>query len=244
MINLLIANRNLQNLQNLQNYISQYIPDIRIGYLATNGKDTLDALNKHHYDLVLLDNNLPDLDGLDILQRLPAIKQVEYNNSFIIYSHNENVVRNLNKHDLVYYSFLSSESFSMIIHILKKYVNSTSEDTEVTCIRNKIINELQNIGFNLAHKGTHYLAESVVLMATTEKNNENLSKNIYPKVSKIFNKDLNNIKCNITSATEAACKNITSDILYSYFRLSGNIKPTTKMIMYSVLKKLKLNAIR
>ena len=76
-------------------------------------------------------------------------------------------------------------------------------------------------------------------MATTEKNNENLSKYIYPKVSEIFKKDLNNIKCNITSATEAACKNITDDILKNYFKLSAPIKPTTKMIIYTVLRRLK-----
>lgn len=243
MLNLLIANKNLQNLQNLQNYISQYIPDIRIGYLATNGKDALNALNMHHYDIILMDTNLPGLDGLDILQKLSSIKQVEYNNSFIISSHSETIVKNLNKHKLVYQAFLNTESFSTIIGILQKNLNARTQDSQTTCIRNKIINELQMIGFNLAHKGTHYLAESVVLMATTERNNENLSKNIYPKVSKIFKKDLNNIKCNITSATEAACKNITDEILYNYFKLSGHIKPTTKMIIYSILKKLKLNTL-
>lgn len=240
MFNLLIANKNLHNLQNLQNCISQYIPDIRIGYLATNGKDALSALNMHHYDIVLIDTNLPDLDGINILQNLSPIKQIEYNNSFIISTHNETIMKNLNKHELVYKAFLNTESFSTIINILQKNINSRTPDSHTTCIRNKIINELQLLGFNLAHKGTHYLAESVVLMATTERNNENLSKNIYPKVSEIFKKDLNNIKCNITSATEAACKNITDDILHNYFKLSEHIKPTTKMIIYSVLKKLKL----
>ena len=122
---------------------------------------------------------------------------------------------------------------------MKQIVDNSKEKDNIACIRNKIINELQTIGFNLSHKGTHYLAESVLLMATTEKNNENLSKYIYPKVSKIFNKDLNNIKCNITSATEAACKNITDDILLNYFKLSTHIKPTTKMIIYAILKRLK-----
>ena len=95
----------------------------------------------------------------------------------------------------------SGESLSMIIHTIQQIVDSRKEKDETTCIRNKIINELQTIGFNLSHKGTHYLAESVVLLATTEKNNENLSKHIYPIVSKIFNKDLNNIKCNICNRT-------------------------------------------
>lgn len=239
MLNILIANKNLENLQILQNYISQYIPEIRVGYLATDGKELLDALNQHHYDIILMDTNLPKMDGFDILQRLSSVKQVELKKSFIVLTKNENIIKNLNKHDLVYKAFKSGDSFAMIMQTLQQLVDNSKEKSETTCIRNRIINELQTIGFNLAHKGTHYLAESVVLMATTEKNNENLSKHIYPLVSKIFNKDLNNIKCNITSATEAACRNITDDILLNYFKLSTHVKPTTKMIIYSILKKLK-----
>ena len=239
MLNVLIANKNLENLQNLQNYISQYIQDIRIGYVATNGKDTLDALKQHHYDIILMDTNLPKIDGYDILQRLSSIKQVNMKNSFVVLTSNENMIKNLNNHELVYKVFKCNESLSMIVYNMKQIVDNSKEKDNIACIRNKIINELQTIGFNLSHKGTHYLAESVLLMATTEKNNENLSKYIYPKVSKIFNKDLNNIKCNITSATEAACKNITDDILLNYFKLSTHIKPTTKMIIYAILKRLK-----
>lgn len=239
MLNVLIANRNLENLQILQNYISQYIPEIRVGYLATDGKELLDALNQHHYDIILMDTNLPKIDGFDILQRLSSIKQVELKKSFIVLTKNETIIKNLSKHDLVYKAFKSGESFIMIMQTLQQLVDNNKKKSETTCIRNKIINELQTIGFNLSHKGTHYLAESVVLMATTEKNNENLSRHIYPLVSKIFNKDLNNIKCNITSATEAACKNITDDVLLNYFKLSEHVKPTTKMIIYSILKKIK-----
>lgn len=239
MLNVLIANKNLQNLQNLQNYISQYIPDIRIGYLAVNGKEALEALNQHHYDIVLIDTNLPFINGFELLQKLSTIKQIKYKNKFIVSTHSEAMVKNLNKHDLVYQAFLNSESFGTIIHILQKFINEHKNEENLSSIRNKILNELQKIGYNIAHKGTHYLAESVVLMATTEKNNENLSKYIYPKVSKIFDKNLNNIKCNITSATEAACKNITEDIMENYFKLSSKIKPTTKMIIYTVLRKLK-----
>jgi len=35
-----------------------------------NGKDGLDALTKNHYDLVLLDILLPDINGLEILKQI------------------------------------------------------------------------------------------------------------------------------------------------------------------------------
>lgn len=238
MLNLLIANRNLQNLLNLQNCISQYIPDMRVGYLATNGKEVIEELNNHRYDIVLMDTNLPDLDGFDVLNKLPSINQIEYKKTFIVSTNSTTMIKNLNQHDLVFKAFNSKEEFGLIIHTLKQFMKAHEGEPEVTCIRNKIINELQAIHFNVSHKGTHYLAESIMLMATTEKNNENLSKYIYPKVSAIFGKKLNNIKCNITSATEAACRNLTDDTIKNYFKLSERIKPTTKMIIYSILRKI------
>jgi len=78
MLNLLIANKNLQKLQDLQNYISQYLPEIRVGHIATNGKEVLNALNKNHFDIVLMDNNLPGYDGFDILQKFISSNIHEY----------------------------------------------------------------------------------------------------------------------------------------------------------------------
>lgn len=240
MLNLLIANKNLQNLQNLQNCISQYVPDVRVGYIATDGKVTLEVLNQKHYDIALIDSNLPIYDGFEVLQKLATAKPSEYKNSIIFLASNQDVITKLKKNnELIYDAFLNDDNaFNSIISCLRRLAKSQEQKSEISCIRNKIINELQNIGFNLAHKGTHYLAESVVLIVTLNCNADNLSRNIYPKVSQIFNRDLNNIKCNITSATEAACKKLTKETWDKYFKMSERVKPTTKMIIYSVLQRL------
>lgn len=40
---------------------------------VTNGKDALREIAAHHYDLCLLDVYLPDLNGVDIMQRIKDI---------------------------------------------------------------------------------------------------------------------------------------------------------------------------
>lgn len=238
MLNLLIANRNLLNLQSLQNCISQYVPQARISCIAKNGKEVLEALNKYHYDLALIDMELPIYDGFDILQKVSEVGKIEYHKSFIFLSHNETIVKNLKSHYLTYDAIQDTEPFSRIITSIKSYVDSTSSEPKTSYVKTKIINELQNIGYNLSHNGTHYLAETVYLIATLNYDSENLTKNTYPKVSQIYKKSLNNIKSNIITATDAACKNIDKKVLEKHLKLSSDIKPTAKMVIYSILQKL------
>lgn len=238
MLNLLIANKNLQNLQDLLNYISLYIPDIRISYLAKTGKEALHALIDYHYDIILLENKLDFYDGLDIIERLPYEKRNEYKHSILFLSNDKKLNKNLKSHDMIFDTFSSTEPISTIISSLKKLVNSKQENSKTTNIKNKIINELQTIGYNLSHNGTHYIAESVLLIATLNYNSENLSKNIYPKVSQIYNKSLNNVKTNIITATDAAYKNIDKITLKKYLRIPDNVKPTAKMVINVILQKL------
>ncbi len=44
---------------------------------ALNGKNALDAVNKHHPDLILLDIMMPDMNGYEVCQQLKANPQTE-----------------------------------------------------------------------------------------------------------------------------------------------------------------------
>ena len=43
-------------------------------FLAANGVQALDILNKHNPDLVLLDMKIPGMDGIEILKRMKVIE--------------------------------------------------------------------------------------------------------------------------------------------------------------------------
>lgn len=54
---------------NIAEYLANYFADI---YLATDGREALYQYNKHHPDVLLLDINLPKIDGLSVAKEIRA----------------------------------------------------------------------------------------------------------------------------------------------------------------------------
>jgi len=52
---------------NIAEYLENYFADV---YLASNGEEALDQYYKHHPDILLLDINLPRLDGLSVAKEI------------------------------------------------------------------------------------------------------------------------------------------------------------------------------
>lgn len=238
MLNLLIANKNLQNLQDLSNYIAQYMPDIRVSFWAKNGEEVINTLYQYHYDIILMEQKLPIYNGLEVLEKMPEFKKGHYKKSIIFLVPDQKMIVKLKSNNLIFDTILCTDSISSIISSLKKLVTNKKEYTENSYIKTKIINELQSIGFNLAHYGTHYLAEAILLITTFKYDAINLNKTIYPKLSTIYNKNINNIKTSIIIATNAAYENMDKYILKNYLRVPDTIKPTAKIIINSIVKKL------
>ena len=53
--------------KNITEYLGNYFGDI---YLAPDGKEALNQYSKHHPDVMLLDINLPNIDGLTVAQEI------------------------------------------------------------------------------------------------------------------------------------------------------------------------------
>ena len=49
----------------------EYLRDLDIELIhAANGMSALDLMNKHHFELMLLDLNLPDISGMQVLRKM------------------------------------------------------------------------------------------------------------------------------------------------------------------------------
>ena len=64
MVNILIADDNIDYAVNLMNYISKENNNIKVCNIAKNGKETLEILNlKDNIDIILLDYKMPIYNG-------------------------------------------------------------------------------------------------------------------------------------------------------------------------------------
>ena len=68
-IHLLYAEDNPQDVDLLRTHFARVAPEFTIDIVAS-GADCLARLTELSYDLLLLDNRLPDMDGLDVLDQL------------------------------------------------------------------------------------------------------------------------------------------------------------------------------
>lgn len=106
-------------------------------------------------------------------------------------------------------------------------------------LKNKIKKELEYLGYNMSYFGTKYLIECIYHIY----NDYNfldftLEKDIYPIVAKKYNKNVHNVKCNITRATNMMFYDSDERKIGEYLKLCITNKPTTKTIINAVCNRI------
>lgn len=97
---------------------------------ATNGADAVDLCQEHHFDLILLDENMPGLSGLDTLQRIkeiqPAVPVV-----MVTKSEEEDIMNQAIGANIADY-LIKPVNPNQILMTLKKNIHQQAIQTEVT----------------------------------------------------------------------------------------------------------------
>ncbi len=111
----------------------------------------------------------------------------------------------------------------------------------VVKMKEKIKEEIINLGFDMSLKGTHYLIECIYIVYVEDKIDcINLKEDIYPLLSKKYKKKTNNIKCDINYSITSMYNRCSVKRINKYFSFFDNNKPTTKLIIYTILNKIML----
>lgn len=237
MVNILIANDNIYYAKELMNIIDDCINDVRISSITLDGKETIEKLNSdNNIDIILLSSKMPTLNGIEVINQLSNDKRKKYNQSIIIISEEPEIITKL-KNDTTIYSCIDKVcSISEIIEKIDELVKYKNRKKNIHLLKDTIRQELQEIGYNLSHKGTLYLIDAISLIyVRKEEDDLNLKKDIYPLLSQKYNKPIYSIKSDIVKATDFMDSICSKAKKKEYFSFEDDSKLTVKLVIYTVL---------
>lgn len=237
MLNVLIADDNVDYAISLMNYINQSNSLVRVCNIAKDGKETIDALNKEkNIDIILLDYKMPIYNGQEILDKIE--NKNRYIDSCIIISGEIDSVINMRKNNLVHSILFKTLSMEDIKNRILELVEYKEEIKENQDLSKKIQNEVLYLGYDISHKGTKYLIDTVKCVYKNIDNLDNLEKFVYPEVAKHYKDIPYNIKCRINKATTYMYYNCEINKLKDYFKMDIDIKPKIKTIITMIINKI------
>lgn len=238
MVNVLIADDNIDYAINLMNYINEKNCNIKVCNITKDGKETLEILNsKDNIDVILLDYKMPFYNGEEILERIKNIEQ--YNDSFIIVSGEIESITKLRKNEMIHSILYKTMSMDEIIRRINELFEYKESIKKSQIIKNKIIEELLYLGYDISHKGTQYLIKVIKYIALNpNKNLENLERDVYPRIATICNSSTHNIKCRINNATTVMYCNCQVEKLKKYFYFDIDTKPKVKAVINTIINKI------
>ncbi len=242
MKNLLIIENNLSHSYFLINYICKKISDVRLYGIAITGKDAIKIINTKKVDIIILDLDLPDMTGIDFINYLEHHNIKEYQSSIIVIIDKTELLSQLNNFKYVYTYYSKSNIEDSLINDIKLISIKKEKLQQINSTEKLIQKELHRLNFNFSYCGTHYLCECIEeCLKIQEFNNINLKKDIYSILAKKYNKMTNSIKSSIFKAITEMYYTVDKNILSDYFGYQIILKPKTKDIIFTIIKKIKVS---
>ncbi len=237
MLNFVIADDNIYYTKSLINYLAIKNTNLKLIKICTNGKEVIDILKCEKVDLLILDLKMPMFDGMYVLNTIEKMELDKYPYIFVV-SAEAQLLKGIINNPIVScfinkVSGLEKISYQITQELIPKI--------DIEEIKIKIIKELEKLNYNFKHIGSTYIMEAILTMYDLKKQNFyfNLERDVYNIIAHKYSKSIKNIKVNVCNATNIMYAECKQDIIKNYFCFSNDCKPTPKMIMNTILSKLK-----
>lgn len=204
MVNALIADCNLYFIKEIINAAINETIDVKIEYISTNAKETLEILLQKQFDLIFLNQKLLEINERKILARINFLNTIKQP-KIIIMSEENDVDYELKNSKYISNIIYKSDTKEQLLNKIKLVTDDINYKTNITETKTKVLSEINNLGYNIKLVGTKYLYEAI--MYIYESNNfalmDNLEQNVYKVLACKYNKSIINIKTNIAKSTRA-----------------------------------------
>ena len=242
MLNLLVVEDNLSFAKCLINSVIKSFSNLRLCKIAINGLEALEELERENIDIILLDLKMPEYNGVKLIEELEGRNLKKYYSSVIVISNEFDFIEQIKTSPFIYTYITKICGIDSIFNELNNLITSKENELLKLSFREQIINELQSINYKLTYNGTQYIIDSILLLMDMD--NPfcfNLKNDVYPILAQRYNTSINNIKINITNATDNMFYDCDSKKLQQYFGLVIDHKPKPKLVITTILNKLYKN---
>lgn len=242
MVDILLTDDNIYYTKTLINSISEKNKCTRVFAIATNGKEVLEKIEQNKIDIILLDIEMPQYNGFEVLNILSQRYRDYYRNSVIVMSNYYNNYSKFQNNPCVYSCANKINGIDNILNEIQKLVEIKEKDKYQRNLKKDVMKELAELNYNFKYNGTKYLIESIMLIWNRQDiDNINLKRDIFPVVAKNNNKTISNVKININYANEMMFYDCPQYKLDQYFGYKVISKPKVKFVISTILQKLYIN---
>lgn len=230
MIQVMIADDNL-DLNNLCCNILSKDKDIQIISSTLDGESTLKDYMRLKPDVLLLDLDLPKMNGIDIINNICLDETEKKKNNIIIISGNTELRYNLFNTSKIFRIMPKPVDFNDVISTIKEIV---TENNYILIVEKEIRNFLFSLNFNLYADGTRYLIDAIKLGSENIRLVRNI-KTLYDEVAELHSTSSNTIKWGIRNAIETMNHNTTKHEINKIFHINYDKKMTPKYFIPLVI---------
>lgn len=234
MVNILIVDNKIDFAMSLINLLNKN-ENIRVCAIAKNANEATKIIKENNnISAILLNLPIKNVKFLDSLKN-----NRKYQKSYIVIYDKRSKICNFINNNSIYTLIDKCEKKEVILSVINEFIYRKMTYKREEKIKNKIFNEISYLGFDITHKGTKYLLESIeYIILNPEKEVSKLERDIYPVLSKKYGESIHNIKCSINRATTSMYYECDVNKLKKYFYFRDDIKPSVKTIIDTIVNKI------
>lgn len=154
MENLMIIGSNLANIYSLINFICDKIPNIRLNNIACTGIEAIEIIKRENIDIIILDLDLPDINGIEIINFISKNHIKKYISSIIVYTNQTKLIGKIIKNDNVFCYCSKINSIDYLVKKIEELIDKKKKEHTLDNIKNQITIELKKLNFNFSYIGT------------------------------------------------------------------------------------------
>lgn len=209
MINVMIADDDTKLSLSCYSFLNKH-KDIKVVHCTTDGRSTLYYYKKIQPDVLILDLNLPIINGIDIINKLCKEKRERNKCNIIVISGNKNLRFQLLNTSKIYRIIPKPFEFKDLLKVIKevpKY-NKLSQK--------KLRELLLDLKFNMRSIGTKYLIDMINIVYNNSDILYNL-KDIYCELGKKYNIPPERIQWSVRSSIETMNRSVDVNYIRNIF---------------------------